>query len=290
MELYQLQMFQTIVECGSMAKAATRLHCVPSNITARIKQLEEELNTPLFHREGKTLQLTASGEIFLKHCQNILTLCDEAKRSVHPDAPPSGILRIGAIESCAITRLPKLLAQFHQYYPQVSVQITTGTWKQLLLDVSQHKLDGAIVAGSVDFPLLDQFKMYQENMLLITPLSMPDLTTQEDLIGKEIFMWTEGCPYRAALEAWLKLKNIVLPITSITSYATIIGCVSAGSGISLVPQSVYTQYQAISAIKAYRFEELFSIPSHFFWHKQLKHHKARNAFIELIQSEFKDGL
>ena len=49
-----------------------QLHCVPSNITTRIKQLEEELGAPLFYREGKSLNLTPSGEIFLDYCHKIL--------------------------------------------------------------------------------------------------------------------------------------------------------------------------------------------------------------------------
>ena len=53
MDIAQLKMFQTVVECGTMAKASMQLHCVPSNITTRIKQLEEELGAPLFYREGK---------------------------------------------------------------------------------------------------------------------------------------------------------------------------------------------------------------------------------------------
>lgn len=178
------------------------------NITTRIKQLEEELGAPLFYREGKALKLTPSGEIFLDYCHKILALCDEAKRSIHPDAPPSGPLKIGAIESSATTRLPNLLAKYHQRYPEVSIQIITGTWKQLLVDISQHKLDGAIVAGNIEFPMLNKLSIYQEDMVLIASHSLGEIHCQEDLIGKEIFMWTEGCPYRAALEEWLKLKNI----------------------------------------------------------------------------------
>ncbi len=83
MDITQLKMFQTVVECGTMAKASIQLHCVPSNITTRIKQLEEELGAPLFYREGKSLDLTPSGEIFLNYCHKILALCDEAKRSIH---------------------------------------------------------------------------------------------------------------------------------------------------------------------------------------------------------------
>ena len=286
MEIHQLRMFQSIVECGSMVQAAQQLHCVPSNVTTRIKQLEQELGTELFHREGKRLQLTASGEIFLGYCHKILALCNEAKQSVHPDAPPSGPLKIGAIESSATTRLPHLLAKVHQLYPDVSVQIITGTWKQLLLDVSQHKLDGAIVAGNIEFPLLNKLNIYQEDMMLIVPPSFDEIRCQEDLIGKEIFMWTEGCPYRAALEAWLKLKNISLPITSITSYTTIIGCVSAGSGVSLVPKSIYEQYKHYAHFKGYAFKQLSSMQNIFFWHQNIHHHKARDAFLSLIQSEF----
>lgn len=162
MDIAQLKMFQTVVECGTMAKASMQLHCVPSNITTRIKQLEEELGTPLFYREGKALKLTPSGEIFLNYCHKILALCDEAKRSIHPDAPPSGPLKIGAIESSATTRLPNLLAKYHQRFPEVSIQIITGTWKQLLVDISQHKLDGAIVAGNIEFPMLNKLGIYQE--------------------------------------------------------------------------------------------------------------------------------
>ncbi|MFK8984601.1 LysR family transcriptional regulator [Acinetobacter seifertii] len=286
MDIAQLKMFQTVVECGTMTKASMQLHCVPSNITTRIKQLEEELGAPLFYREGKSLNLTPSGEIFLNYCHKILALCDEAKRSIHPDAPPSGPLKIGAIESSATTRLPSLLAKYHQRYPEVSIQIITGTWKQLLVDISQHKLDGAIVAGNIEFPMLNKLGIYQEEIILIAPESFGEIHCQEDLIGKEIFMWTEGCPYRAALEEWLKLKNISLPITSITSYATIIGCVSAGSGVSLVPKSLFEQYKNLTNIRGYKFEHLAFMQNQFFWHKNVSNHKARDMFLELIKYEF----
>lgn len=94
--------------------------------------------------------------------------------------------RIGAIESSATTRLPNLLAKYHQRFPEVSIQIITGTWKQLLVDISQHKLDGAIVAGNIEFPMLNKLGIYQEDMVLIASHSLGEIHCQEDLIGKEI--------------------------------------------------------------------------------------------------------
>ena len=79
MELSQLLMFKKVADLGSIARAAEQLHCVPSNITARIKNLEEELEELLFIRKGRGLVLSPSGVIFLEYTNKILTLCDEAK-------------------------------------------------------------------------------------------------------------------------------------------------------------------------------------------------------------------
>lgn len=65
MELSQLRMFKTVCDTGSIARAAEVLHCVPSNITARLKSLERELGTPLFFREGRGLRVSPAGEVFL---------------------------------------------------------------------------------------------------------------------------------------------------------------------------------------------------------------------------------
>ncbi|MEX5538855.1 LysR family transcriptional regulator, partial [Pseudomonas syringae] len=72
MELAQPKMVRAVAQTGSVAQAALQLHCVPSNITTRIKQLESELGTPLFIRAGRGLAISAAGEIFLDYCERIL--------------------------------------------------------------------------------------------------------------------------------------------------------------------------------------------------------------------------
>ena len=114
MELAQIRMFKTVAEEGSIARAAEKLFCVPSNITARIKALEAELGVALFLREGRGLRISPAGQTFLAYAQKILALTAEAKRAVDPSAEPSGPLRIGAIESSATGRLPRLLAKYHK--------------------------------------------------------------------------------------------------------------------------------------------------------------------------------
>jgi DNA-binding transcriptional LysR family regulator len=286
MELAQIRMFKTVADTGSIARAAEVLHCVPSNITARIKTLESELGTELFFRHGRGLRISPAGEIFLTYAGRMLSLAEEAKRAVHPEATPSGPLRIGAIESSATSRLPRLLARFHARFPDVSLELTTGTGPQLLDATLNHKLDGAIVAIDVKRPRLKRTSMYREDLVLIAAESLGPIRSAADLQGKSIFMWPEGCPYRAALERWLLNNGQTQPIISIASYGTIVGCVSAGAGVALVPKGVFEQYHKGSGWVGYEFPELTSIDNLFYWHENAEHHPAREAFVEMLKAEF----
>ncbi|WP_268797903.1 LysR family transcriptional regulator [Pseudomonas huanghezhanensis] len=290
MELTQIRMFKTVYDTGSIARAAEVLHCVPSNITARIKALEAELGIALFYRQGRGLKISPAGEIFLTYAARMLTLADEAKRAVHPDAAPSGPLRIGAIESSATARLPRLLAKYHARYPDVSLELITGTGMQLLDATQNNKLDGAIVAIDVKRPQLRRTSMYREDLVLIAPESLGPVHSAADLQGKSIFMWPEGCPYRAALERWLLQSGQTQPIISIANYGTIVGCVSAGAGVALVPKGVFEQYRKGAGWVGYEFAELTSVDNLFYWHEHSEHHPARDAFVAMLRAEFEPAL
>lgn len=287
MELSQLKMFKVIVEQGSIVKASKVLHCVPSNITNRIKLLEQELGVDLFIRKGRGLVISPSGELFLGYVNRILAVCQEAKRALDPEAPPAGVLKISAIESAATGRLPALLSRYHAHYPKVHMQFGTDTWSNLVTDVVDHKLDGAIIAVNSDHPDIGKQEIYKEPLVLIASMSLGEITSPQDLNNLNIFMWPEGCPYRQALENWLKAAKVSTPITSIASYGTILGCVSAGAGVSLVPTGVFEQYQKIGNIKGYTFESLAPIQNYFVWNKNVGFHRARDAFAELMSDTFR---
>ncbi|MGO2236122.1 MAG: LysR substrate-binding domain-containing protein [Marinomonas sp.] len=286
MEFSQLKMFKMVADLGSIARAAEQLHCVPSNVTTRIKLLEEELGEKLFIRKGRGLIISPAGVVFLDYTNRILSLCQEAKRAVEPGSLPSGELNIGAIESSATGRLPKLLSKYHQLYPAVQMQFSTGTWTQLLKDVINHKLDGAIIAVESDHPLLSSVEVYKEDLVLIASSTYGEIKHPRDLIGKDVFMWPEGCPYRKALQNWLGEHGVSVPIISIASYGTILGCVSAGAGVSLVPKGVYEQFKNIGGVHGYSFSQLTSIQNYFVWNKSVGRHRAKDAFVDLLKVTF----
>jgi DNA-binding transcriptional LysR family regulator len=88
------------------------------------------------------------------------------------------------------------------------------------------------------------------------------------------------------LEQWLLRHDQVQPIVSIASYGTIVGCVSAGAGVALVPRGIYEQYGPSAGCQGYEFPELTSIDNLFYWHENAGRHPAREAFLKLLQAEF----
>ncbi|MGZ0782139.1 LysR family transcriptional regulator [Pseudomonas saponiphila] len=287
MELSQLKMVNAVARTGSIARAAEQLHCVPSNITNRLKQLECELGTPLFTRVGRGLKISAAGEIFLGYSERILALVDEAKRALDDQAEPSGLLRLGAIESCAGGRLPPLLAQYHRRYPKVSVELVTGTWSQLFTQLQQQRIDGALVAVDTLPPRLKQTVLYHEPLVLISSAGSAPIHSASDLQGQHLFMWPQGCPYRHALENWLARHGLNLPITGYASWGTIIGCVSVGAGVSLIPEGVLERYAQSATLNIQRFSDLLPVDNRFVWHQDVQRHNARDAFARLLQEHLR---
>src|SRR6267142_2223788 len=90
MDLSDLLIFSTVVREASVTRAAARLHRVQSNVTTRIRQLEEDLRVTLFIREGKRLHLAPAGHVLLDYAERLLALADEARNAVQ-DERPGGI-------------------------------------------------------------------------------------------------------------------------------------------------------------------------------------------------------
>ena len=144
-ELDALQIFKAVVDFGGVTRAAAQLHRVPSNVTTRLKQLEEGLGTKLFHRHSRKLLLSSEGHLLLAYAEQLLRLSSEAELALR-SGKPRGKLRIGTLESTAAARLPPVLARYHRANPEVQIELVTGTTGALLEQVSRYAIEAAFVA------------------------------------------------------------------------------------------------------------------------------------------------
>jgi len=240
MELAELEIFRTVVAEGGVTRAAERLNRVQSNVTTRIKQLEQSIGVPLFVRDRKRLVLTAAGEALLDYAERILDLVQEAREVVSPQNP-RGRLRIGSMESAAASRLPAPLAEFHQRWPEVRLELLTGPTDVMIAGVRTGKLDAALVAGPIEDAALSATPLYKEELLLVTPRSHRRVRSPEDVQLDTLIVFEQGCAYRRHAESWFAGQGrggAPVRTLELASYHAILACVAAGAGVAVVPRSV----------------------------------------------------
>lgn len=286
MDISDLEIFRCVVETGGITRAAERLHRVPSNVTTRVRQLEENLGVKLFLREGKRLRLSPAGEVLLGYANRILALAQEARESVGDNAN-SGLLRLGAMESTAALRLPKPLADYHRSYPSVTLELRTGSTRQLVAQVLCGELDAALVADPGADKRLEKVGVYKEELVIVADATHPAIRSPQDVSRLTLLAFATGCAYRRRLEDWLDAgAKQADQIMELASYHAILGCAVAGMGIALVPRSILEAFPGRAQLSIHPLAAKYSrSQTVLVWRKGAKSKK-----LDTLTSFLQDGM
>ncbi len=246
MDLADLAIFKAVADEGGIVRAARKLHRVPSSVTSRIQQLEGSVDSQLFVRSRQRLHLSPSGKVLLAYAERLLSLASEARAAV-AEGPPRGVLKLGALESTTASRLPAVFCAFHRGFPDVRIELTTGTNDALTSAVAERRLDAAFVAEAPSRPGLSHAAAFKEKLVLITTLTHAPVKRAVDVAGDSVIAFPRGCAYRRVLERWLGAKDLEsVRVLELSSYHAIVACVASGTGIAIVPTSVLATVQCAS--------------------------------------------
>ncbi len=235
MELLALKTFQAVVEEGGILAASRRLNTVQSNVTGRIRRLEEELGTDLFFRKGRNLELAPSGKVLLDYTRRMLMLERQTAAAVRQVGENVGELRIGAMETFAALHLPRALKAVRSQHPGMELRVSTDTSAALADKVIHHKLDCAFIAGPVNHPELIFEPLVVEELVLVH-------ATGVDPVNLPLILFREGCAYRARALSWQRMQgHAVADAMEFGTLEGILGCVSVGLGWTLMPRRVVEQ-------------------------------------------------
>jgi DNA-binding transcriptional LysR family regulator len=239
MDASDLRLFAAVARTGGIGRAALELNTVQSNVTARLKALEDRLGTVLFERSNRGVALTAAGQRLLPYAERIGRLLEDAKRAVRDDGKATGPLAIGSLETTAALRLSPVLARFARAHPAVELSLKTGTSAELVAQVLDRTLDGAFVCGPADHPDLHAKPIFTEELVVLTAPGVPDFDALLRAGDFKIIVLRAGCSYRLIFEAWLARRGIVgVRVLEFGTLETIISCVAAGLGVTLLPKSL----------------------------------------------------
>jgi DNA-binding transcriptional LysR family regulator len=251
MDLSDLHIFRAVVQEGGITRAAEKLHRVQSNVTTRVRQLEQELGVSLFIRQGKRMHLSPAGGRVLGYADRLIALAEEARDAMH-ETTPRGVLRLGSIESTAAVRLPEPLNAYHHRFPDVTLELRTGSIKELVAAVVSGELDAALVVEPVDNPGVDKVVIYDEELVVVAPVRHPPIHSARDIAQQAMLAFEPGCAYRLRLEQWFAQAGVFPQrIVEMTSWHAILGCVAAGMGVALLPKMVLNTFPQPMFLRAY---------------------------------------
>lgn len=239
MDVTDLKVVDAVARHGSMNKAASELNTVQSNVSARIRSLEDELGVALFQRSAKGVQVTPAGRRILPFAARLSRLLSDASCAARDDGHPKGVFEIGTLETTLALRLPRLIAKFAKAYPEVRPVIRTGTTCSLIQGVIDCKLEGAFVVGPVNHPELISEQAFREELVLVTSCAIDTLDALATVDNLKTVVFRIGCSYRQRLDSLLANLGLLAPEPlEFGSIEAIIACVSAGVGVTLLPKGV----------------------------------------------------
>jgi LysR family hydrogen peroxide-inducible transcriptional activator len=242
MEIHQLRYFCAVAKNGTFTRAAIAERVAQPSLSQQIQKLENELGTKLFERLPRSVRLTSFGAAFLPKAERILRELSDAKAEiVELSGKEDGELLLGAIPTIAPYLLPTVLSRLSQSHPSIKVKITEDTTHVLVEHLHKGALQMIIAALPVEGADLSCFDLFRESFFAVLPENHPLAGRKsvriEELRKEPFLLMKEGHCFRESTLAVCR-KSKVAPNVVFESgqFATILGLVSAGIGVSAVPE------------------------------------------------------
>ena len=260
MDLQTLRFFVAAAETGSFSAAAETLQYAQSNLSSRMKQLEEELNTVLFYRDKRGVSLTSKGTTFYEYAKKILSLSDEATIAMKDMEHPCGRLAIGSIEATAFTDLSGLLQAYRRENPDVRLSLQVDLNDVFIKPVLDRQLDGAFIAGPVTHPELSEIVLKREQLVLVGSMTGKPKTVSEILEEAPLITFPEGSVFRRHFELLLASRHISYQerLTFVNSLGAMISTIAAGIGYGYLPHSIVESYVRQGVFREVLFDDPYS--------------------------------
>ena len=251
MNTKRLEAFLAVVRCGSFAAASERLHMTQSAISLRIRELEQELDIPLFDRSGRKAVLTAEGRGLIRHAEAVIAAVEEMKHSFGINKMVVGTVRVGVAELIAVTWLPQLVGILQKRFPRLVVELQVGTAYQIVDRVKRDQLDVALMPGT-------SFDSELESLALGTVefqwVAAPEIATPSyDWAADDappVLLLSRDSYITHTADAWFRQNQIVPQRVSTCNSMNVLAALAAnGLGVALLPTFHYSEQLSSGTLK-----------------------------------------
>ncbi len=289
MDIRTLYYFVTIAEELNITKAAEKLCMSQPPLSSQMKALEDELDTILFIRGKRRLQLTDSGKLLYRHAKEILSLVNKTKEEIRAmDKGMRGKIAIGLVEGSAPIIAAEWIERFASKHKNVEFKVVDGNSDELIQKLRSGLIDMAVITSPCDNTLLNSFKVGQEKMTAFmskdNPLASIEGNTIDLILLKDKPLII---PSREAMNTmiykWFKEIHAEPRIVCrMDNYLDVAALAGRNVGISIFPKTSYILNDQIIAkeiVNPERYVEYL-----FVWLKDKPLSLLDEAFIDHIKA------
>lgn len=238
--LKQLRYCEALARHGHFGRAAHACAISQPALSMQIKELEDGLGTALFERSARQVRLTGFGEEFAQRAREILRSVDELDDLARASRDRlAGRLRIGIIPTVAPYLLPAIIGDLTASNASLDVRVRETLTSRLIEELADGRLDTAIVALPVSEPSFTEVPLFSENFVLVRPSADEGkpVPSTEMLREMRLLLLEEGHCFRDQALAFCNM-NYSQPreILDGSSLSTLVQMVSAGIGVTLIPE------------------------------------------------------
>lgn len=254
----QLRYFEALARHGHFGRAADACAISQPALSMQIKELEASLGTALFERGARQVQLTGFGEAFALRVRDILRSVDELSDLARASRDRlAGRLRIGVIPTIAPYLLPTLIGNLTGLHADLDIRVRETLTLKLIRELAEGRLDTAIVALPASEPSLTEVALFEEEFVLVRPTEharapVPDIETLQEM---RLLLLEEGHCFRDQALAFCGINSGgPRELLEGSSLSTLVQMVSAGIGITLIPDMAVAVETRSASVSIARFK------------------------------------
>lgn len=254
MNINQLEYLRELIKEGSYIKAAKKLYISQPALSKAIKNLEDELETELFYRDGKSVRLTSAGEIFYRYVENSLRELEKGREKLK-EINGKGIIKIASTPNVGLYFTPHLIGEYLQEEKDSKIQFYQFTDDEYLDRMKNKKID-IFLFDSEDKKILSSGLNYvpikKEQYILIVSkkhrLSGRKKVSLKELKDESFISTCEITEDRGEFYKNLfgKIPKIAIKPDNFNGYEQL---VASGAGVALIPKTPYINRELVSVIE-----------------------------------------
>ena len=257
--LKQLRYFDAVACAGHFGRAAAICSISQPAISVQIKEMEQTLGIALFERGARVVRLTAAGEDLIQRVRSILGAVEELSDVARASGGQAlARLRLGIIPTIAPYLLPAIMEALGAQHPNLDLHVRETLTPKLLNELSDGKIDAAILALPTSEPSLQETLLFDEDFVLVRPAQDEGkpVPNGEALRKMRLLLLEEGHCFRDQALAFCNTGASV-PRDGLdgSSLTTLVQMVSAGIGVTLIPQMAIAVETPAANVSVARFAE-----------------------------------